>query len=133
MIRKFVEAKSRVDSSVTLWGDGSPTREFMYVEDAAEAILLAAEHYESSEPVNVGTGREITIKELVEKIRRYIGFDGMIEWDRTMPNGQPRRCLDTTRAREAFRFEAQVGLDEGLRRTIEWYASTCGWEKGDSG
>lgn len=121
MIRKFIEAKERGDQSVTFWGDGSPTREFLYVEDAAEAILLATEHYGSPDPVNVGTGVETSIEELVEMIGGYVGYNGTIEWDTSMPNGQPRRCLDTTRARESFGFEARISLDEGLRRTIDWY------------
>ena len=121
MIRKFVEAKDRGDDRVVLWGDGSPTREFLYVEDAAEGVLLAAEKYESREPVNLGTGSEISIRDLAEKIRHYTGFAGTIEWDTTRPNGQPRRRLDTTRAKEEFGFVARTSFDDGLRNAVEWF------------
>lgn len=121
MIRKCLEAKQRGDAEVVLWGDGSPTREFLYVEDAAEGILLAAERYDDPEPVNLGSGAEISIQDLAEKIRGLTEFEGQIRWDRTKPNGQPRRCLDVTRAREWFGFSAKTSLDEGLRRTIQWY------------
>jgi GDP-L-fucose synthase len=123
MLRKFQEAKSRNESEVVLWGDGSPTREFFYVEDCAEAILLAAEKYDSSEPVNVGSGEEISIRELAGKIAALVGYEGHVVWDTTKPNGQPRRRLDVRRAFERFGFRATTGLDEGLRRTYEWMQS----------
>ena len=126
MIRKFVEARDRGDDHVVLWGDGSPTREFLYVEDAAEGIVAAAEQYESREPVNLGTGSEISIRDLAEKIRHYTGFDGTIVWDTTRPNGQPRRRLDTTRAKETFGFVAHTSFDEGLRKTVEWFVAMRG-------
>ena len=121
LIKKCTDARRSGAEEVTVWGDGSPTREFLYVNDAAEGILLAAEHYDSSEPVNIGLGFEIAIKELVEKIARLTGFEGYLNWDSTKPNGQPRRRLDTSRAMEQFGFRARTGLDEGLRRTVEWY------------
>jgi GDP-L-fucose synthase len=121
LIRKFLEAQERGDESVTLWGDGSPTREFLYVQDAAEGILLGAERYNDSEPVNLGSGMEISIKDLAELIGKLTGFEGDFIWDTDKPNGQPRRRLDVTRAKEHFGFEAQMGFEEGLRRTIEWF------------
>jgi GDP-L-fucose synthase len=121
LIRKCLEAQARGDRQVTLWGDGSPTREFLYVEDAAEGILLAAERYDGSEPVNLGSGNEISIKDLSELIARLTGFQGELVWDTTKPNGQPRRALDVSRAAEYFGFRAQMPFEEGLRRTIEWY------------
>jgi GDP-L-fucose synthase len=121
LIRKCLEAKERGDDRIVCWGDGSPTREFLYVEDAAEGIVLATERYDSPDPVNLGSGREISIRDLVELVARLTGFSGKIEWDTTKPNGQPRRCLDTTRARERFGFTAQTDFEEGLRRTIAWY------------
>ncbi len=121
LIKKCVEAVARGDEEIVVWGDGSPTREFVYVEDAAEAIVLAAECYNASEPVNIGSGFEISIKDLVERIAAYAGFKGRLVWDTTKPNGQPRRRLDTSRAAEAFGFRAQVGFEEGLRRTVDWY------------
>jgi GDP-L-fucose synthase len=108
-------------STITVWGDGTPTREFLYVEDAAEGILLAAERYNQSDPVNLGSAFEISIKDLVDLIARLTGFQGGIVWDTTKPNGQPRRKLDTSRARGYFGFEARTPFEEGLRRTIEWY------------
>jgi GDP-L-fucose synthase len=122
LIRKCLEAKERGDDHIVAWGDGSPTREFLYVEDAAEGILLAAEHYNSSEPVNLGAGHEISIKDLVEMVARLTGYAGQIHWDSTRPNGQPRRALDTSKAKKLFGFEAKTSLEEGLRRTIEWYS-----------
>ena len=107
--------------AVTVWGTGSPTREFLYVEDAAEGILRAAEHYNGDAPVNLGSGMEISIRELVERIARLTGFDGEIVWDATRPDGQPRRSLDTSQARGLFGFEATTEFEEGLRRTIDWY------------
>ena len=121
MIRKFVEAKKSRNSEVILWGDGSPTREFLYVEDAAEGIVLAAERYNGEEPVNLGSGQELSIRDLANMIAEEVGFIGKIVWDSTKPNGQPRRCLDTTRAREWFQFEAETPFRQGLRKTIAWH------------
>lgn len=121
LIRKCVEARERRETSIVVWGDGSPTREFLYVEDAAEAIVLAAEHYDGPEPVNVGSGMEISIKELVQLIAQLTGFEGEILWDTSRPNGQPRRCLDTSRAERYFGFRAYTPFEKGLRRTIAWY------------
>ena len=121
LIRKCLEAKRVGDSQIVVWGDGSPTREFLYVEDAAEGILLAAERYDSSEPVNLGSAFEISIKELVELIAKLTGFEGKILWDTTKPNGQPRRKLDVSRARERFGFASHTHFDEGLQKTIRWY------------
>ena len=121
LIRKCLEAKRSDAPNIEVWGDGSPTREFLYVEDAAEGICLAAERYDSSEPVNLGSGMEISIKDLVHAIKRMIGFTGEIIWDTTKPNGQPRRSLDTSRAEKYFGFRAKTSFEEGLRRTIEWY------------
>jgi len=119
MIRKFVEARERGDSEVGLWGTGNASREFLYVADAARALLLAAERLDSSEPVNIGTGKETTIRELAETIKRLTGFAGEIAWDPSKPDGQPTRRLDVSRARELLGFEAEVELEEGLRRTVE--------------
>jgi len=121
IIRKCAEARESGAEAVTAWGSGTPTREFLYVEDAARGILLAAECYDKPEPVNLGSGREISIKALVELIARLTGFRGEVRWDATKPDGQPRRMLDTSRARREFGFEARVGFEEGLRRTVEWY------------
>lgn len=121
LIRKALEAQERGDDHLVVWGDGSPTREFLYAQDAAEGIILAAERYNSSDPVNLGSGEEISIKELAEKIVELTGFEGELLWDTSRPNGQPRRALDTSRAKERFGFEAQVNLEEGLQRTVEWY------------
>ncbi|MGE5221509.1 MAG: GDP-L-fucose synthase family protein [Omnitrophica WOR_2 bacterium] len=126
LIRKFVEAKKRGDQLVVLWGDGSPTREFLYVEDAARGILMAAEHYNGSEPVNLGSGNEISIKDLAGLIACLTGFEGELVWDTSKPNGQPRRALDTTRAEQYFGFRAQMPFEEGLRRTIDWYLKIKG-------
>lgn len=123
LIRKCLEAKEQNAAEIVAWGDGSPTREFIYVEDAAEGITLATERYNSSEPVNIGSGFEISIKDLTETIARLTGFTGGIRWDTTKPNGQPRRRLDTTRAREAFGFEAKTDFEEGLKHTIAWYVN----------
>jgi GDP-L-fucose synthase len=111
-------------ASIVCWGDGSPTREFLYVEDAAEGIVRATERYGDPDPVNLGTGREIAIRDLAQLIARLTGFTGRIEWDTTKPNGQPRRCLDVTRARERFGFVARTDFEEGLRRTIDWYRTS---------
>jgi GDP-L-fucose synthase len=121
LIRKMIEAHQHGEKQVTLWGDGSPTREFFYAGDAAKGIALAAERYNGSEPVNLGSGMEISIKKLAETIARLTGFDGEIIWDTTKPNGQPRRALDVSRAKDYFDFEAQMPFEEGLRRTIEWF------------
>jgi GDP-L-fucose synthase len=121
LIRKCVEAKERGDSEIEVWGDGSPTREFLYVEDAAEGIVLAAERYNDSEPVNLGSSYEISIKDLVMLIAKLTKFDGRIVWDVTKPNGQPRRRLDTSRAEKEFGFRARTDFMEGLDRTIQWY------------
>jgi GDP-L-fucose synthase len=122
LIRKMLDSSERV----TLWGDGSPTREFLYVDDCVEGITLAADRYDGPEPVNLGTGAEISIRELAELIAELTGFDGEIEWDTSMPNGQPRRSLDASRAQELFGFEARTALREGLERTIAWYRAHAG-------
>lgn len=122
LIRKCLEAKERGDTQLVAWGDGSPTREFLYVEDAAEGIVLAAEHYNRSEPVNLGSSYEISIGDLLEKIAHLTDFRGQIVWDTSKPNGQPRRKLDVSRAQDFFGFSAQTPFAEGLQRTIEWYA-----------
>jgi len=121
LIKKCVDARERRDDHIEVWGTGSASREFLYVDDAAEGIALGAERYDEPEPVNLGVGHEITIRELVELIVRLTRFEGEIGWDATKPDGQPRRALDTSRARERFGFEARIGFEEGLRRTIEWY------------
>lgn len=121
LVRKCLEASERGESEIVCWGDGTPTREFLYVEDCGEAILLAAERYDGGEPVNIGAGFEISIRALVELIAELSGFRGQIVWDTTKPNGQPRRCLDTSRAWEQFGFRAKTDFREGLCRTIEWY------------
>jgi GDP-L-fucose synthase len=121
LIRKMIEAQQRGEKQVVLWGDGSPTREFFYAGDAAMGIVLAAERYNGSEPVNLGSGMEISIKDLAELIAKLTGFEGKIVWDTSKPNGQPRRALDVTRAKEYFGFKAQMLFEEGLRRTIAWF------------
>ncbi len=121
MIRKFVEAVDKGAPKVELWGTGTPTREFLYVKDAARAIYLATENYDKGDPINLGSGQEITIKDLAEKIKLYTGFKGEIVYQTDKPDGQPRRCLDTTKAFKEFGFKAAMPLDEGLRRTIVWY------------
>ncbi|MBI3915142.1 MAG: GDP-L-fucose synthase [Chloroflexi bacterium] len=121
LIKKCVDARERGDDHLIVWGDGSPTREFLYVEDAAEGIALATERYNSSAPVNVGAAFEISIRDLVDLIVRLTGFQGKVVWDTTQPNGQPRRKLDTSKAEKEFGFVAKVKFEEGLRRTIEWY------------
>ena len=121
VIRRCIEAIQGNKDQIVVWGDGSPTREFLYATDAAEGIVLGAEKYVDAEPVNLGSGREISIKELVETIAKMTGFEGEIIWDTTRPNGQPRRRLDTSRARDLFGFTANTSLEEGLRTTIEWY------------
>jgi GDP-L-fucose synthase len=121
MIRKFAEARERGEQRVVLWGDGTPTREFLYVEDAAEGIVLAAEHYDDPDPVNLGRGEEISIRVLAQTIADTLGYRGEIVWDASKPNGQPRRMLDVRRAAERFGFRAGTSLPEGLARTIAWY------------
>jgi len=121
LIRKALEAKARGEQELVAWGDGSPTREFLYVEDAAAGILDAAEKYDGDEPVNLGSGQEISIKDLSELIVRLTGFEGHLIWDTSKPNGQPRRGLDVSRADRYFGWKAQVSFEDGLRRTIEWY------------
>ena len=121
LIRKCEEARVRGDSSIVGWGDGSPTREFLYVEDAAEGLVSAAEQYDKPDPVNLGSGEEISIADLVALTARHCGYQGRIEWDPSKPKGQPRRKLDTTRALAEFGWRARTTLDEGLRRTIDWY------------
>jgi GDP-L-fucose synthase len=116
-----VDARDNGDAHIEVWGTGSASREFLYVDDAAEGIILAAERYDDPEPVNLGTGQEITIRELVDLIVKLTGFTGEIRWDATKPDGQPRRALDTTRARKRFGFEAQMPWEEGLQRTIDWF------------
>ena len=126
MIRKFLEAHESGAREVVLWGDGSPTREFLYVEDAAEGILSAAERYDGAAPVNLGSGEEISIKDLATLVARETGFGGGIRWDASQPNGQPRRKLDVTRAEKLFGWHSRVSLTEGLRRTIDWYRGAAG-------
>ena len=121
LIKKCIDAIDSGTDYIECWGTGSASREFVYVEDAAEGILLATEHYSSPEPVNIGSGFEIKIKDLVEKIAKVTDFGGEIRWDSSKPNGQPRRCLDVTRAKKEFGFEAKTGFDEGLKATVEWY------------
>ncbi|MGD0806896.1 MAG: GDP-L-fucose synthase [Anaerolineales bacterium] len=122
-ILKCLDAKERGKDEVVMWGDGSPTREFLYVEDAARGILLATEKYDGDLPINLGSGQEIRIRDLVATMARLLDYKGRIVWDKTKPNGQPRRLLDVSRARERFGFRAEVKLDDGLRRTIDWYLS----------
>ena len=121
LIRKCEEARRRGDASITCWGTGSASREFLYVKDAAEAIVRAAERVDSPEPINLGTGREITIKDLVILIARLTGFDGRIEWDASKPDGQPRRCLDTSLAQQRLDWRAATPFEQGLRETIDWW------------
>ncbi len=121
LIKKCVDAINEGREEIVVWGTGNATREFIYAEDAAEAILMATETYNQSEPVNIGSGMEISIKDLVEMIAELAGFNGSIVWDTTKPDGQPRRCLDTTKAKNVFGFTANTDFREGLKRTIEWY------------
>jgi GDP-L-fucose synthase len=123
LIRKMVEARERGESKIVLWGDGSPTREFLYVDDCAEGIVLAAERYDSPEPVNLGTGEEISIRKLAALIAELTRYEGEIVWDASKPNGQPRRRLDVSRAENLFGFRASTPLRNGLERTIAWYTS----------
>jgi GDP-L-fucose synthase len=121
MIRKCVEAADTRAQQVVCWGDGTATREFLYVADCAEAIVLATERYSSPDPVNLGSGRETSMRELIDLVAEFSGFEGEIIWDASMPNGQPRRCLDVSRAEHCFGFRASTNFRDGLRRTIEWY------------
>jgi GDP-L-fucose synthase len=121
LIRKMMEARDAGVEQVTLWGDGTPTREFLYVKDAAEGIALAAERYNGAEPVNIGSGFEISIRDLAETIARLVGFTGEVRWDTSKPNGQPRRQLDVSRAEREFGFRARTSFADGLRETVEWY------------
>jgi GDP-L-fucose synthase len=123
LVRKMVEARARGDDEIVLWGDGSPTREFLYVGDCVEALWLAAQHYDGAAPVNLGSGEEIAIRDLAALIAELTGYGGEIAWDASLPNGQPRRRLDVSRADELFGFRARTGLREGLERTIAWYRS----------
>src|SRR5262249_24085517 len=124
LIRKCIEARDDGAPSITVWGDGSPSRECLYVDDAAEGIVLATERYDGAEPVNLGAGAEITTRDLVALIAELTGFHGRIEFDPSMPNGQPRRCLDTSRAERYFGFRARTEFRAGLRQTIDWYERT---------
>ena len=124
LIRKCLEAREQREKEIVVWGDGTPTREFLYVEDAVEGILLASEKYNGSDPVNLGSGYEISIKDLAELIARLTGFDGRLVWDTSKPNGQPRRGLDVSRAETHFGFRAGTPFEDGLRRTIEWYRNS---------
>ena len=126
LIRKCVEGKENRRREIVLWGDGSPTREFLYVEDAAEGILHAAERYNDNEPVNLGTGEEIAIRDLAKMIAGEVGFSGEIVWDTTKPNGQPRRCLDISRAKKLFGFQATHRLREGIAKTVAWFIAHRG-------
>jgi GDP-L-fucose synthase len=121
LIKKMIDAKLKCESEVVVWGTGKSSREFLYVEDAAEGVLLAAEKYDKSDPVNLGVGKEITIRELVSLIAELTGYDGKVVWDTSKPDGQPRRCLDTSKARKEFGFVAKTDLVEGLKKTIDWY------------
>jgi len=125
LIRKCWEAKQAESSEITAWGTGNPTREFLYVEDAAEAIVLASEKYSDPDLVNLGSGEEITIRDLLEKIRRLIDYKGTVLWDRTKPDGQPRRCLDTSRALARFGWQSKTPSQTGLQRTIDWFEEKC--------
>lgn len=121
VIKKCFDAKKNKKKSIMVWGTGKPTREFLYVDDAARGIVLASEKYNKSDPVNIGAGFEVSIEDLVNQIVQLTGFEGKIVWDKTKPDGQPRRCLDTKLAKKEFNFSAEVGLEEGLKKTIEWY------------
>ena len=137
IIRKCLEAQERGEEEIVSWGDGSPTREFLYVEDAAEGIALAAERYNGPDPVNLGSGNEISIRDLVALIARLTGFSGRLVWDTSKPNGQPRRGLDVSRAEKLFGFRARTHFEEGLKRTIDWYRAerarrtSSGWQEKD--
>ena len=121
LIRKMLEAQERGEDEIVLWGDGLPTREYLYVADCVDGLLAAAERYDGPEPVNLGTGVETSIRETAELVAAEVGYEGSIVWDSSMPNGQPRRSLDVTRARELFGFTAKVSLRDGIARTVAWY------------
>jgi GDP-L-fucose synthase len=121
LVRKCVDARESGCDAIVLWGDGSPTREFLYVDDAAEAVVMATQAYDGAEPVNIGIGQEVSVRELATKVAALTGFAGRIEWDASKPNGQPRRCLDVSRAQWEFGFRANTSLDDGLKKTIDWY------------
>lgn len=121
MIRKFHEAKERGEEKVTLWGDGSPSREFLYVDDCAEAFVSAMESYDGSDPVNIGSNTETSMKDLAETVKKIVRYNGCIEWDTSRPNGQPRRCLDVSKAKELLSWSARTSLEEGLQKTYDWY------------
>jgi GDP-L-fucose synthase len=121
LIRKCVDADRHGERRIVLWGDGTPTREFLYVADCARALVLMAERYDGQEPVNLGVGSEMSIRDLVAKVREATGYTGEVAWDTTRPNGQPRRCLDVSRAAALFGFRAEVPFEEGLARTVAWY------------
>ncbi len=129
LIRKFHEAKQSGARTVVCWGDGYATREFLFVDDAARGLSLAAQHYDGVEPVNLGSGEEISIRDLAEMTARFCEYEGQIVWDRARPNGQPRRRLDTTRAEQCFGFRAQISLEDGLAKTIAWYRNEMAWRK----
>jgi GDP-L-fucose synthase len=124
LVHKYVVAADRGEPEVVLWGTGEPSREFLYVDDAARGLILAAERYDSSEPVNLGTGIETRIRDLAETVSSIVGYEGETVWDTSRPDGQPKRFLDVSRARERFGFEAEMPLDEGLRRTVESFRET---------
>jgi len=124
LVRRFIDASERGDETVDCWGSGTISREFLYVDDAAEGVIRAAERMQEPVPINLGTGNEIRIKDLAELIARLCGFEGEIRWDTSKPDGQPRRCLDTSRAADLLGWKAEVDFEQGLRRTIEWYRST---------
>jgi GDP-L-fucose synthase len=125
LIRKMLEARERGEDEIVLWGDGSPTRDSLYVEDAVEALWLASQRYDGAEPVNIGTGEEPSIRDLAELVAELTGYEGEIVWDTSKPNGQPRRRLDTSRAEQLFGFRARTPLREGIARTVEWYKATA--------
>jgi len=128
LIKKCIEAKEEKKDSITVWGAGKASREFLYVEDASEGILLASEKYNKPEPVNIGAGFEISIKDLALLIAKLTNFKGRIIWDTSKPEGQPRRCLDVSKAKKEFGFEAKVDFEEGLKRTVDWYLPERGSE-----
>ncbi|MCR4277338.1 MAG: NAD-dependent epimerase/dehydratase family protein, partial [Candidatus Roizmanbacteria bacterium] len=125
LIKKIYDAKKNHKKEIIVWGDGRASREFFYVEDAARAIVLATEKYDQPEPINIGAGFEITIKDLVNKLVKLMDFKGKIVWDKTKPNGQPRRCLDVSKAKKEFGFVAKTNFDEGLKKTVKWYIAMC--------
>jgi GDP-L-fucose synthase len=130
MIRKMVDAREQGQDRVVLWGDGTPTREFLYVDDCVEGLMLAADRYDAADPVNLGSGTEVSIRELAEMVQAAVGYEGEFVWDTSRPNGQPRRCLDTSRAERSFGFRATTSLEDGLVRTVAWYRKTHGGHAG---